>query len=150
MTLQEAIDFFKGLTAETNKNSEQKVYDKFLHVLTELQSRTFSTGETQSIEAELASLKLNEYPENREKHLKKAFNKFEKYLKDTLSIIPRGYYTKLGIGLGSSFGILLGIVLLSGLERSQGIALGLSAGMLIGMLIGKTMDAQAKAAGKML
>lgn len=150
MTLQEAYNFFESFKIETTKKSEIRVYEKFLHVLSELKNRDFSKDEIQSIEAELEGLNLESNPENRKKYFGKALNKFEKFLKDTFSLITKGYYTIIGIGLGSSFGILFGIVILSGLERSLGIALGLSFGMLIGLIIGRNMDSKAEAAGRML
>lgn len=150
MTLQEAYNFFESLAKRTTNKSEIKVYEKFLHVLSELKKRDFSKVEIQSIEAELDRLKLESNPESRKKYFAKALSKFEKFLKDTFSLITKGYYTIIGIGLGSSLGILFGIVILSGLERSLGIALGLSIGMLIGLIIGRNLDSQAKAAGKML
>jgi len=150
MTLQKAYNFFESLKIETTKKSEIRVYEKYLHVLSELKNRDFSKDEIQSIETELEGLNLESNPGNRKNYFVKAFSQFEKFLKDTFSLISKGHYTKLGIGLGSSFGILFGIVILSGLERSLGIALGLSFGMLIGLIIGRNMDSQAKAAGRML
>ncbi|SDX73182.1 hypothetical protein [Flavobacterium degerlachei] len=150
MTLQEAYNFLESLKTETTNKSEIRVYDKFLHILSELKTREFTKDEIHSLEMELDRLNLNSNPENRKNYFNKALSKFEKYLKDALSLTPKGFYTNLGIGLGSSFGILFGIVFLSSLERSLGIALGLSIGMLIGLIIGRTMDSQAKTAGKML
>lgn len=150
MTLQEACNFFKSLTTKTTKKSEIKVYEKFLYILNELKTRQFSKDEIHSLEMELDRLNLNSNPENRKKFVEKALSEFEKYLKDELSLAPKGFYTNLGIGLGSFFGILFGIVFLSSLERSLGIALGLSIGMLSGLIIGRNMDSQAKTAGKML
>jgi len=150
MTLQEVYTFFESLKIETTKKSEIRVYEKFLHILSELKNRDFSKDEIQSIEAELDRLKLASNHENRKKYFGKALSKFEKFLKDTFSLITKGYYTIIGIVLGSSFGILFGIVILTGLERSLGIALGLSIGMLIGLIIGRNMDSQAETAGKML
>lgn len=150
MKLQEAYNFIESLRTETTKKYEIRVYEKFLHILSELMTREFTKDEIHSLEMELDRLNLNSNPENRQKYVKKALSKFEKYLKDTFSLTPVGYYTNLGIGLGSSFGILFGILFLSSLGRSLGIALGLSIGMLIGLIIGLNMDSQAKAAGKML
>ncbi|MGO4817098.1 hypothetical protein [Flavobacterium sp. W22_SRS_FP1] len=150
MTLQEACNFFESLKTETTNKSEIRVYEKFLHILSELKTREFTKDEIHSLEMELDRLNLNSNPENRKKYVKKALSKFEKYLKDALSLTPVGYYTNLGTGLGSSFGILFGIVFLSSLERSLGIALGLSIGMLIGLIIGRTMDSQAKSESRVL
>ncbi len=150
MTLNEASNFFKSLITETTKKSEIPVYKKFNYILTKLQNRTFSNDEIRSIETELDSLNLITNPKDREKYFKNTLGQFEKYLKDTFSIISKGYYTNMGIGLGLSFGIIFGIVVLSGLERSLGIALGMSIGMFIGLIIGRSMESQAKAAGRIL
>ncbi len=150
MTLQEAISFFESLKGNTTKKSELKVYEKFLHMLSELKTRAFSKNEIQSIETELDGLNLEANPENRKKYYIKAFRKFESYLKDTFSLTPKGYYTNLGIALGSSFGVLVGVVFLSSLERSLGIALALIVGMFIGLTIGRYMDSKVEATGNML
>jgi hypothetical protein len=150
MTLQEANNFFEHLAKHTTNKSEIKVYEKFIHMLNELKNRAFSKEEIQSIEAELDGLNLESNPENGKKYLKRALSKFEKYLKDTFSLISKGYYTNLGLGLGSSFGILFGIVVLSSLERSLGITFGLIIGMLIGLTIGRSMDAKAIREGRVL
>jgi tetrahydromethanopterin S-methyltransferase subunit G len=150
MTLQEAYNFFERLKTKTTNKAERKVYEKFAHVLSKLKSREFSKDEIQSIETELDRLNLDSTSGNSKKYLQKALRKFEKYLKDTFSLISKGYYTNLGIGLGSSFGILLGIVFLSDFERSLGIAYGVSFGMLIGLIIGRSMDAKATAEDNVL
>jgi hypothetical protein len=147
MTLNEAQSFFESFINETTNQSEIKIYTDFLDILTELKTRSFSKSEMQSIETKLDHLNLESPPENRKKHFRKALNKFKTYLKDTFSLTPKGYYTNLGIGLGSSFGIIFGIVILSSFERSLGIALGIPIGTAFGLIIGKSMDAQAEAAG---
>jgi len=150
MTLQAAYNFIENLKTETTKKSEIKVYEKFLHILTELKIRAFSNDDIQSIERELDRLNLKSNSENRKKYFKKALSTFEKFLKDTFSLTSKRYYTELGIALGASFGILFGVVFLSSWERSMGISLGLIIGSGIGGAIGRSMDSQAKAAGKML
>jgi hypothetical protein len=150
MTLQEANIFFESLKTETTNKHEIKVYEKSLHILTELKLRKFSKDEIQSIETELDRLDLKSNPKNRKKYFKKALSKFEKYLKETFSLTTEGYYTKLYGALGLSFGLLFGVAILSNLERSLGISLGLIGGMVVGSLIGRSKDAQAKTAGNML
>lgn len=150
MTLQEAYNFFESLTTGTTKKSEIKVYAKFVYVLSELKTREFTKDEIQSIETELETFNFKSNRENNIKFFKKALSKFEKFLKDTFSLTSKGYYTKLGIGLGSSFGILFGVVFLSGFERSLGISLGLAIGMLVGLTIGQSMDAKAKKESRVL
>lgn len=50
MTLHEAYNFLKSLQIEKAQKSEMKVYEKLLHILTELKLREFSKDEIQSIE----------------------------------------------------------------------------------------------------
>jgi hypothetical protein len=150
MTIQQAYNFLESLKTETTKKYEIKVYEKFLHILTGLKIREFSKDEIHSIETELDSLDLESNPKNRKKYFKKALSKFEKYLKETFSLTTKGYYTILYGGLGLSFGMLVGVVFLSNLERSSGISLGLIGGMVVGSIIGRYMDSQAEAAGNMI
>ncbi|MGL1888722.1 MAG: hypothetical protein OCD76_19570 [Reichenbachiella sp.] len=150
MTLQEAYNTFESLNAETKKKHEVKIYEKFLHILSQLKTRAFSQVETQSIEKELDILAINSRPKNRKKYFKNTLTKFEKFLKDTFSLTTKGYYTKMGIGLGSSFGILFGVVFLSSFERSLGISLGLIVGMSIGLTIGRNMDSIAVSEGRVI
>ncbi|SHF22878.1 hypothetical protein SAMN03080594_1039 [Arenibacter palladensis] len=146
MTLQNALDHFKNLESKTTKKSEIKIYRKFIQILTSLENSDLLDAEIQSIEQQLDVLHLNANTTNN----KKALKQFQKYLKDTFSLTPKGYYTNLGIGLGSSFGIVFGIVVLSNFERTLGISFGIALGMLIGLVIGRNLDSQAKDAGKMI
>ena len=150
MKLQEAHNLFEKLKTETTNKSEIRIYDKFLHILTELNSREFSKDENQSIESELDSLNQNSNPENRKKYFKKALIKFEKYLKNTFSLTSKRYYTHLYGGLGLSFGLLFGVVFLSSFERSLGISLGMLGGMLVGLTIGRSLDTKALSEGSVL
>lgn len=150
MKIQEAYNLFDRLKIETTKKSEIKVYEKFLHILSELNDREFSKKEIQFIEKGLDSLDLESNPKYRKRYFRKALNKFETSLKDRLSLTTSDYYTNLGITLGSSFGMLFGLVVFSSLERSMGLVVGMAIGMLIGQYIGSKMDSQAKIAGNML
>jgi hypothetical protein len=150
MKLQEAYNFFESLRTETTKKYEIRVYEKFLHILSELKTREFTKDELQSIEAELDRLNLNSNPENKKKYFKKALSKFEKFLKDTFSLTSKGHYSELGGGLGMLFGVVAGVLIGERFEKSLGISLGISIGMLIGIFVGRFMDSQAKAAGNML
>jgi hypothetical protein len=150
MTLKNAFTFFESLVTETSKKSEIKVYQEFTQIITGIENKNLSESEIQSIETELGSLNLKSNPENRKKYFKKALSEFKKYLKDTYSLTPKGYYTNLYGALGLSFGLMFGVAILSNLERSLGIALGLIGGMVVGSIMGRSKDAQAKAAGNML
>jgi hypothetical protein len=150
MTLKETYSFFESLKNNTSNTSEIKIYEKFLHVLSELKTREFSNEDLAVLETELDNLNLLSNPKNKTKYFKKALNKFKTFLKDTFSIITKGYYTNLGLALGTSLGILFGIIFLSSWERSTGIALGIGLGMVIGLTIGKSIDIKAKSESKVL
>jgi hypothetical protein len=150
MKLQDALNYFKNLKAETKKKSEIKVYQNFIQLLTNLEKRDLSDLEVQSIEQKLDALYLKSTTSKNRKYLSKAFGQFQNYLKDTFSLTTKNYYTKLGIGLGASFGVVFGVVVLSNFDRSLGISYGISLGMLIGLIIGTNLDSQAKAAGRII
>lgn len=150
MTIQDACSLLETIKKEAKRKQEIKTYDRFLYILTELNKREFSMAEIQSIETELDSLNIKSSPENRKTHIKKALNKFEKYLNNTFSLITSSYYTTLGIGLGASFGTVLGVVFMNSQGNSSGIGIGIAIGISIGIAIGHSMDAKAKAAGKVL
>jgi hypothetical protein len=150
MTIDETIDFLESLSARTTKKSELKTYEDFKQILARLKHRDFSKEEMDTIEMKLEPFRLQSDFKNSRKRIKKMQAEFEKYLRDSFSLVSKGYYTNLGIGLGSSYGILFGVVLLSRLERSLGIALGIMVGMLIGLTIGRQKDALAKTEGRVL
>ncbi len=150
MTIQETYIFFENLKNETTNRSEIKIYDRFLHILTELKNKDFAKDEIQLIETEIDNLKLESNPENRKKYFRKSLSKFETYLKDKFSLTTKGYYTNFGIGIGLNFGIIFGIVFFSSFDRSLGISMGLSFGMIIGLIIGRYLDSKAIKEGRVL
>lgn len=150
MTLENAYSYFENVSLEATRKSEIKVYEQFLHILSKLKDRSFSTKDLKSIETELDRLNLESNPQNKKKYFKKALNSFEKYIKTKFSLTTKGYYTNLGMGLGLSFGLMFGVAILSNLERSLGISIGLMGGMLVGSVWGRQKDAEAKSAGNVL
>lgn len=150
MTLQEANNFFESLKIETNKKSEIKIYDKFLHILNELKNRELSDDEIQSIEVELDVLNLEANQKNNKKRFNKKLKEFQEYLKEKHSLVLAGYYEKLGTSYGILFGVVVGVVFGERFEKSLGISLGISLGMIIGFGIGRYLDSQALAQGNVL
>jgi len=150
MTIKNAIKLFKRLVSETTKKSEIKVYRDFIEILTNVETRNLTASEVESLETELDALELNSITTNKKRHFKKALQPFKKYLKDTFSLIAKGYYTDLGITFGASTGLLFGIIFLSSLERSLGISLGISVGTSIGIIIARYLESQAKASGNLI
>lgn len=150
MTLNKAINHFDELVSNTTKKSEIKIYQEFLHILQELEKRSLSESEIEELGKTLDALDLNSNTKSKKRHLNKSLQQFKKYLKDTFSLITKGYYSNLGIAFGASIGLLFGIVFLSSLERSLGISLGISVGTLIGIIIASYLESQAKASGKLI
>jgi len=150
MTIKNTIKLFKHLISETSKKSEIKLYGDFIEILTNVEKRNLTASEVKSLETELDALKLNSITTNKKRHFKKALQYFKKYLKDTFSLITKGYYTSLGITFGASIGLLFGIIFLLSLERSLGISLGISVGSLIGIIIARYLELQAKASGNLI
>ncbi|WP_296703038.1 hypothetical protein [Algoriphagus sp.] len=150
MTLKEAINYFESLNSATSQKSKRAIFQKFIHLLKNLENKDLSTLELKVVEQTLDGLGLEAEGPKNNKYFKKALGHFQKKMKELLSLTPEGYYTNLGVGLGASFGVLFGIVVLSSFERSMGISFGISIGMLIGILVGRNLDAQAKASGKMI
>ncbi len=144
------MNLFNRLVSETTEKSEIKVYRDFIKILVNLEKRSFTKSEVQSIETELDALSINSAKTNKIKQLKKSLQQFKKYLKDTFSLITKGYYTYLGITFGASIGLLSGIIFLSSLERSLGISLGISVGTLIGIIIAGYLESLAKSSGNLM
>jgi len=150
MKLKDAINYFESLKSATTKESELKVIQKFIQLLNKLANRDLSDLELKVVERTLDGFGLNSEETRNKRYFNKAYRHFQNQIKETLSLTPEGHYTNLGIGLGASFGVLFGVVVLSNFERSLGISFGISIGTLIGILIGRNLDAQAKASGKMI
>ena len=150
MTLKNAINFFESIKDETAKESEIKIYNQFIDILTKLEQREFSTDDIQSIETELDNLNLESNPENRKRFFKNTLRKFKSYLKETYSLTSKGYFTNTSVSLGILFGVVLGVLIGERFEKSMGLSFGICIGMFVGAFIGKRLDAQAKAAGNIL
>ena len=146
MTITDATNIFENLLAKTEKKSEIKLYNSFVGILYDLKNRNLSKEQMKSIEVELELLKLKEIPVNKKKYVTRKLNEFKKYLKEKFSLISEGYYTGIGIALGTSFGIVFG----SMIEETIGVSMGLGFGMLLGVVIGKTMDLQAEKQNRVL
>lgn len=111
---------------ESISSSKQMRNNKSFNVTIKLKHCGFSP------KTKLDSLDVESGHENNIKFFKKAISNFAKFLKDTFSLTPKAYYTKLYGGLGLSFGLLFGMVFLSSWERSLGIIMGLIFCMMIG------------------
>ena len=141
MTINNAINIFEGLKNQTQKKSELKIYKEFTEILRSLKNREMIETEIQSIETVLSQLELTILPKNKRKYFNRKLKDFKEYLKEAFSLITKGYYTTLGIGLGMTFGIAIGA---SVFAQRSGITTGMIFGMFLGFIIGRYMDAEAK------
>lgn len=148
MTIQEAYRFFENLKIATTKKFESKIYKEFLSILSNLDTRDFSSAEIQSIETELDNMDLESNRAINKKQLTKLLKEFKVYLKETHSLFPADYYTNLGVSFGMAFGIFAGVIFGERFEKSLGISLGIGLGMLIGLIVGRHMDSKVKLEGK--
>jgi len=146
MMINDATNFFENLLTQTEKKSEIKLYKNFIGILFDLKNRNLTKEQIRSIEEELELLKLNEIPLNKKKYVTRKLNEFKKYLKEEFSLISEGYYTGIGLALGTSFGIVIGTMF----KETIGVSMGLGFGMLLGLIIGKTMDLQAEKQNRVL
>lgn len=143
MNINEASDFFKNLTTNTNEKSEIRIYQKFIAILSDLENKNLTEKQLKSIEEKLETLNIKANPENRNKYFNQKLKEFSKYLKEKLSLISEGHYTAIGTSLGTSFGVVFGVVYTN-------ISYGIIFGLLIGLIIGAVMDSKAKKEGKVL
>ncbi len=159
MNINEAYSFFNKLSLESNNKAEVKIYKRYTEIFNNLNNREFSKEQLKSIEEKIIALKFNTISKNRIKHYKFQLSELNKYLKQEFTLIPKGYYTALGIELGAGFGATFGLLpifwkLIFGIEtefqRSLGIAFGVIIGTIIGLFVGKFMDYGAEKRNRVL
>ena len=149
MKLQKANNLFINLLKEEINSSEIRIYTRFNEIFSSLSTMDLTEEKIQSIETKLESLNLNSEPKNKKKFYGKALKTLEKFLNESFSIISKGFYTNLGIAIGTNFGLLFGLIVLD-LERSMGVVIGLCGGMVLGIIIGKSLDEKAVKEGRVI
>ena len=150
MTIKKAIDLFNRLVSETTNKREIRVYSDFIEILNKLEKREFAKAEMDSIERKLDELKLNRATPNKKRHFKRALQQFKSYLNESFSLVSKGYYINLGLTYGPAIGLLVGVFLLSNMERSTGISVGIAVGAAIGLVVASYLEAQAKTSGNLI
>ncbi|WP_299245613.1 hypothetical protein [uncultured Aquimarina sp.] len=154
MTINEASKFFKNLVTETDVTSEERVYKKFITILSQLENRDLSEDQLRGVEDKLDVFDVDIPRENRKKYYGKKLAEFSNYIKKELSLISEEYYMTLGMSIGMSLGMSLGMTFGVIFGESNGLIYGMTFGMAIGMsiglAIGASMDAKAKKEGKVL
>ncbi|WP_170179851.1 hypothetical protein [Flavivirga rizhaonensis] len=151
MSIRETTELFEKLLKETNNKHEMKVYESFISILLDLESRGLIERQISQIEENIKILNLKSNPKNKRKYFSKKLTAFKQFLKNEFSLITEGHYTTLGVGLGVTlgmcFGVIIGIitgVFGNSVRLAIGMALwpalGMIIGLTIGLLIGRNKD----------
>jgi hypothetical protein len=80
------------------------------------------------------------------KNYNKSFYKIKQNIQKEYGFFEKGAYSKMGIGLGMTFGICVGAVFAS--SMSNGIAIGMVFGMAVGAALGNLKEKHTAEAGK--
>ncbi len=150
MKIQQAYTTIEGRLAESKTKSERKVYGQLLAVLSDLAGRDLSSEQREPIEAALDAL-LEQGRNARE--LKKAGKRFVRTVCKTLSLVPHGHYTALGLAFGVAFGAALGPTFqgIAGIPSgTSGTGFGVGIGLILGYLIGSRLDVEAAKQNRVL
>jgi len=111
--IKATIIFFKRLLSKTTKNSEIRIFNRFISILTNLKNKDLTPAQLNSIEAYIHYLELEKIPSFSNELFKQKLNKFRKHLKTKLRFVPHSFYTTLGVSFAIPFGI--GIVVTNGI-----------------------------------
>lgn len=147
MRLAETLDFFQNLKNNTAENSEIKLYNNYIGILSALKNRDLTENQVLSIEIELDNLNLKSESENSIKFFKKKLSELQKFLKDKLALVPEGYYTGVGVGTGILLGSIFSLIFQSYLG-AYSILFGINGGMILGAILGAIRDSEAKKQGR--
>ncbi|PWJ54777.1 hypothetical protein CLV98_11664 [Dyadobacter jejuensis] len=141
MKIRESLNFFLDLKGNTTEKSEIKVYNKFIGILTALESRNLTMPQLTSIEEALDNLALQAKTDDPKKHFNKKLTEFKDFLRVEHSLISEGYF----MGYGMLFGLLAGTIF----QYYYGVY-SVIAGIIAGMAIGAIMDSKAQKQGRVL
>jgi len=139
MSIIKTMEIFEKLIEQTNTKREQKVYQGFITILTNLNNRDLTAAQIERVEDELKSLNLIANPENKRRYYSKKLTNFKQFLKNEFSLISEGYYTAIGMSLGMCFGVAIGTSI-----GNSGTSMGLAIGILTGLVIGRLKDQEAE------
>lgn len=81
------------------------------------------------------------------KSYRSIFKKSKLHLKKKHKLIPKGYYTELGLTFGVSASLIFGTIFFNVIGQTSLIGMGLPLGIGIGLSIGSYMDTKAKKDG---
>ncbi|WP_221932549.1 hypothetical protein [Carboxylicivirga sp. M1479] len=140
MAINETKDYLNRLQENSTEKRDIKVYQKFIRILTSIESRGLPTHQIDLIEKELSSLDLNQQTKNRKKYIKKKLNEFLKFLDSEFSFVLKGHYANYCLSIGIVLGVAIGT---SVFRDSGGSTTGMCFGMLIGYFIGLYLDNEA-------
>ena len=154
MNINEASKLLTILLSQTDKKTEQKIYNCFIRTLSSLENKDLTEKQTQLIQVKLSSLNLNVTTENKKKYYKQKLSEFKSFLKEKFSFTSAKHYTETwmiyGMIFGTGLGMSIGTVINTGFGTSMGMSIGTGVGMAIGILFGARKDAEAKKQGTVI
>jgi hypothetical protein len=137
MNFLDATNTFEQLKKTAGSKSEVKVYDTFIAILLDLKNKDLTDVQVISIENYIDTLNLQSVPEDKKKYFRRKLSDFKSYLKSEYSLVPKDYYSEIGVGLGLTFGVVFGTIF--------NMAVGISMGLVFGIVLGRRKDAEAEA-----
>jgi len=153
MNINQTLDLFKKLLADTTQKREIGIYKRFIGLLSGLRKMELTNEQQQQVEEYINGLQLDTNTGRKHSYFTEKYTLFMHFLKTEFSFVTEGYYTAIGLSIGLSLGVGLGVSFGSiggGIGTSFGMSMGAGIGMVLGMLVGAFLDAEAKKNGKVL
>ncbi|MTI65482.1 MAG: hypothetical protein FH753_02665 [Firmicutes bacterium] len=150
MNVEEMLEEINNLKEKTDKKSYKRYKFELLKRLI-LRLESFSDCRECSELLEEFSFVIQDMKKDSLKTVPKSYRlilkKSKSHLQKKHKLVPKGYYTELGLTFGVSAGLIFGTVFSNVIEQTSLIGMGLPLGIGIGLSIGSYMDTKAKKDG---
>lgn len=150
MKIEHAYTSIAERLAKSSGKSEKKIYKQLLGALKNLRERDLPLEQLRLLEEAIERFPMQDADL---KELRKRSAAFQKFARKTLSLIPEGYYTALGLAFGVALSAPFGPIL----QRTTGMGLGISGtglgvclGLIAGYLVGSYLDVEAAKQNRVL
>jgi F0F1-type ATP synthase assembly protein I len=154
MNISDTLKVLNTLLSKADKRSEEKIYKRFIQILSSLEKKNLTAQQLQKVEDKLSSLKLEAKTDNKKKYYTQKLSEFITFLKNEFSFTTEKYYTETGMIydmiFGMSIGLSIGVVFDPALGTSIGLSMGTGIGMALGVVYGSRKDTEAKKQGKVI
>ena len=136
------------LILETEDATRKESYQKFLSLLSEIETKNLSEQKKGALHNQLENIQIQLQRNISKKEYAKMMEHFKHFLIHELLLIPRGHYSAfgngLGIAMGSGLGLTFGVLVNIPWGLVYGMLLGSILGLLAGLFIGKAQDLKAE------